>query len=260
MVRELNHQLLTCWNHYLWIAFYTYHKLLKHMFHYHFSSFFQVNFNCDKICYRGFFNINTHLHLLIINITLNHAPFSTLTCTCFCIFHPSFTSFTSHAICQFRWGLPLFSNSPCFFSGLHLPKLQKPQIKVKQTFLPTLENKKKWQWGKQNSSIKGKEKKVGAKAPPLLKLSDGAHLHPKATNKKKNAKKNSSSSFVETWRWRHWYPKTTKGKKKEKKKGSTSSPYVDTSWWHPPTPKATKQKNKKRGIEAPSLLIVGDGA
>jgi hypothetical protein len=28
-----------------------------------------------------------------------------------------------------------------FFSGLHLPKLQKPQNKIKQNFLPTPKNK-----------------------------------------------------------------------------------------------------------------------
>jgi len=31
MVHELNHQLLTSWNHYSWVAFYIYHNLLKHM-------------------------------------------------------------------------------------------------------------------------------------------------------------------------------------------------------------------------------------
>jgi len=31
MVHELNYQFLTCWNHYLGVAFYTYHNLLKHM-------------------------------------------------------------------------------------------------------------------------------------------------------------------------------------------------------------------------------------
>ncbi len=29
VLHELNHQLLTCWNHYLGVPFYTYHKLLK---------------------------------------------------------------------------------------------------------------------------------------------------------------------------------------------------------------------------------------
>jgi hypothetical protein len=28
---ELNYQLLTCWNHYLKVAFYTYHNSLKHI-------------------------------------------------------------------------------------------------------------------------------------------------------------------------------------------------------------------------------------
>jgi hypothetical protein len=31
MVHELNYQLLTCSNHYLGVAFFTYHNLLKHM-------------------------------------------------------------------------------------------------------------------------------------------------------------------------------------------------------------------------------------
>jgi hypothetical protein len=31
IVHELNYQFLTCWIHYLGVAFYTYHILLKHM-------------------------------------------------------------------------------------------------------------------------------------------------------------------------------------------------------------------------------------
>ncbi len=114
------------------------------LLHYHFNSFLQVNFNWGKIYSKGFPNFNTCLHLFFINITLSQ-------CTTFNIhlhvllhllsFQTSFIHDTTHAICQFSWGVFLLSNNPSFFLGLHLPKLQKPQNKIKQTFLPTLENK-----------------------------------------------------------------------------------------------------------------------
>ncbi len=39
------------------------------LFHYHLNNFLQVNFNCSKIYFRSFPNLNIHLHLLFINIT-----------------------------------------------------------------------------------------------------------------------------------------------------------------------------------------------
>jgi hypothetical protein len=59
--------------------------------------------------------------------------------------------------------LLFFSISPYFFSGLHLPKLQKPQNKIKQSFLPTLKIKQGAMVKK--NKIKGKLKKGESKLP-----------------------------------------------------------------------------------------------
>jgi hypothetical protein len=59
----------------------------------------------------------------------------------------------------------LFSSSPCFFLGLHLPKLQKPQNKIKQTFLLTLENKKGITMKKTKGALKEKKKKGSQSSP-----------------------------------------------------------------------------------------------
>ncbi len=85
-----------------------------------------------------------------------------------------------------------------------------------------------------------KRKKGGVKAPLLPKLGDVAHLHPKATKKKK-LKLPLCWNLATT----PLVPKSNKiENQKLKKREHKLPPYAKTLWWHPLTLKATKQKKK----------------
>jgi hypothetical protein len=96
-----------------------------------------------------------------------------------------------------------------------------------------------WQWSPltpKSKKTKGKINKKGGWVPLLLRVDDGAHLHPQATKHIKKKKKEEGA--VKTWQWCPPAPRSSKTKRK--KRG------VDLCQKLAMAPTKTQKKKKKR--------------